>query len=335
MAFSRALGVISIISVSCLAAVGCGDDDSNSQPPGGAGESGEAGETSGGTSAGGTSNGGTGNGGTSSAGDAGNGTGGTAGDAGAGVGGQPVVGGAGGEPAVGGAAGAAGAGGEPPVVASAPQCGNSCEQDEDCFIDELNPSACDPETKRCYPTDKVLCVNNTSCIPNASFWFVECESDGDCADDDTERCVGVDGKGYCALLPGPDGCDEFSAATELPVFGSTAGAKATVCAAVWDRCRDGNCYYGCGDPFFEGDACGVGDGDTCNEVTGLCECATGAECDPSGVCQANKLCAECATDQNCIDKDAIGLDKCVAGKCGCAAASSCPDLTESATPVCE
>ncbi len=328
MAFSRTLSVISLISVSWLAAVGCGDDDDGGQQPGASGEGGEAG--SGGTSAGGEAGlGGTSAGGTNggSAGDAGHGTGGSAGDAGHGSGGQPVIGGAGGEPSVG---GAGGAGGEGPITVRAAQCGNSCEEDEDCRINEDQPYACDLETKRCYdPT--VVCANDASCVPGASFWSTQCVSDDDCAEDDSERCVAFNGVGYCAMLPDQGACF-FGEPADLPVFGG--GTTATVCASFLSRCREGQCMYNCADPIYGG-LCGVGNGDSCNEVTGLCECSAGTECEGSGVCQTNKLCAECVTDQDCIAKDAAGLDKCFEGKCGCGTASSCPDTTQAAMPVCE
>ncbi|MDF3070925.1 MAG: hypothetical protein K0R38_6526 [Polyangiaceae bacterium] len=329
MAFSRALGVISIISVSWFAAVGCGDDDSNTQQPGAGGEGGEAGEGAGGTSLGGTTSGGAGNGGTSSAGESGNGTGGTAGDAGAGVGGQPVVGGAGGEPPVtpvGGAAGeggAGGAGGQGPIAEASKQCGNECESDDDCFINANTLSSCDLVAKRCYDPSVVVCTTSADCIPPSNFWE-ECATTAEC-DDAALVCVTWQGAGYCATR-NVDGCEFPASELALPEFG-VPDAPVNVCVGLYG-CRDGKCEPGC-------EQFGGCDGDlTCGEVSHLCECASAAQCPESGVCGADKLCAQCADSTDCPG-GITGLDACVEGKCGCSAASACPDLTESATPVCE
>lgn len=329
MAFSRALGVIGIVTVSWLAAVGCGDDDGKKIQGGEGGEGGEA-PAGGKSSAGGSmSNGGggksSGGGGTSSAGNAGADLG--------GAGGPPSVdGGAGGDGPVtpsAGAGGDGGAGGEP--AATLTLCGNECEVAADCNIGVDFPGACDQETKRCYDPSKVRCQDNDDCVPASSSWSTNCTSDNDCADDDSERCIDVKGVGWCAPLPG-EGCT-FGEPTELPIFG-VATATATVCASTLDRCRGGSCEFNCADPIFGG-FCGAGNGDSCNAATGLCECADGPECEATGICGADKHCTECATDQDCIDKNALGLDKCFAGTCGCGSVSSCPDLTQAGNPVCE
>jgi hypothetical protein len=327
MAFSRALGVIGIVTVSWLAAVGCDDDDGKKVEPGQAGGEGGEAPAGGKSSAGGsTSNGGggksSGGGGTSSA-----------GDGGAGLGGAPPIvdGGAGGEPVTpsGGAAGDGGAGGEP--AAALALCGNECEMDADCNLGPDSPGACDQETKRCYDPSKVLCQDNADCVPPASFWTANCTSDSDCVFEDNQRCVELEGVGWCAPISG-EGCT-FGGPTALPLF-EIPTATVTVCAATWDRCRDGSCEFNCADPVFGG-FCEAGNGNSCNEDTGLCECEVGAECNATGICGADKHCTECATDQDCIDKNAAGLDKCFAGRCGCGSAASCPDNTQAATPVCE
>jgi hypothetical protein len=325
MAFSRALGVIGIVTVSWLAAVGCGDDDGKKVQPGEAGGEGGEAPAGGKSSAGGsTSNGGggksSGGGGTSSA-----------GDGGAGLGGAPptVDGGAGGEPVTpsGGAAGDGGAGGEAPVGALS--CGNECEVTADCQgVDAESRAICNQETKRCEDPFG-SCQVDADCLASASTWVHRCQSDADCGDDGTQTCVDFAGTGFCATLPDAGDCGFFDVKT-MPRKG--ADGNVDVCADTYGRCFDGKCDLGCDDPLFFGSLCdGSGNGDTCDENSGRCTCVANEEC-ASNVCGANSLCVECATTEHCTSK---GLDTCVLGKCGCGSAASCPDNTQAGIPVCE
>lgn len=349
MAFSRRLGVIGILGACWFVAVGCSDDedqkdssadggDGGEAPSAGksavAGSSNNAGKSGGGgkagASAGGAGGVATGGAGgetpsTAGAGGADGGSGGAAGAAevpGAGAGGASGASGAD-------AGGAAGAGGDA-GVAVAKACADECEIDADCAIQDAFGRACNQATHRCYDASVETCTTNDDCLPSGSQWFVNCETDDDCADDGSESCVGLAGVGYCAVLSVAGECS-FSEPKDMPRFG--AQGTSNVCVG-FDRCNAGACIFNCADPLFGGFCdVGNGNGDTCNPTTGLCECALPSECN-SGVCGADAHCAECALDSDCAGAQ-IGRDVCVAGKCGCSAASVCPDLTAEATPVCE
>jgi len=345
MAFSRRLGVIGILSVSWLVAVGCNDDGDKIAVQGDGGEAGDVGEagkqTSGGSAnnagkgganaagKGGMTSGGMPTGGTTNGGSAGNSA---VGGAGAGQGGE-TPGGAGGASA--GAAGSDAAGGDggaggAPQAPVAKKCDFGCNVDADCNgIDSAGH--CDPVLKRCRKTD---CAVSTDCAPVASLWFTTCVDDSGCAPD-LELCVAWEGLGYCAALPDPAFPDfpcTFGTPTELLRFG--AAGEAEVCADLTQVCSDkGACEPGCGSL-----GCDAGTGNTCNTATGICECALSTECTKAGVsvCGADALCA-CADDTDCQETAAAtGLGKCVAGVCGCDSAATCvnPGLAN-ATSVCD
>lgn len=350
MAFSRHLGVIGILSLSWLVAVGCNDDeDKNVEEAGG--EAGAAGETSGGKSTSGGSANNAGKSGSAAAGEGGMSTGGTtAGSGGTGMGGtagSAAIGGAGagavgGEDAGGaggvsaaaggataGAGGDGGAGGAPEVPV-AKKCDLGCNVDADCNgIDSVGH--CDQTLKRCRSTD---CTVSADCAPLASFWFATCADDSECTPT-LERCVAWQGVGYCAGVPDanfPEFPCTFGAPTTLPLFGAVGEAE--VCADVTQVCSDkGKCEFGCGSL-----GCDAGTGDTCNPTTGLCECAQSTECTKAGasVCGGNGLCG-CADDTDCAKTaGATGLGKCVNGTCGCDSAASCLNTGfPSATKICE
>lgn len=353
MAFSRRLGVIGILSVSWFVAVACSDDEKNGANAG-AGEAGEAGEASGGKSTSGGSANNAGKAGNATAGKGGmsttggtptGGSGGNAGSAvtggaGAGAVGGEDAGGAGGGPGLGGvgaggaSAGAGGtdeggAGGVP--AATVKSCGNQCEIDADCNIPDVIGQKCDQVSHRCYDSTEATCQTNDDCIPGGSFWSVPCATDAECADDDSESCVAVAGVGWCAVLAVAGEC-AMGEAKDLPRQGAQGESK--VCVA-YDRCQAGVCRYNCADPLFGSPCEGAGDGDSCNAVTGMCECTLGTECN-SGVCGGDKQCAECTTNEECSEAGPLsGWDVCVNGKCGCSSTSVCPDQTAAATPVCE
>jgi hypothetical protein len=339
MAFSRRLGVIGILGASWLLAVACGSDDDKKVSN--AGEAGEAGESAGGTPSSGGSSSNAGKSGGGAAGKGGNGgssAGGNAVAGGGGGGGMPSEGGAagatevplGGMPTAG--AGASGEGGMPAVAALS--CDYQCVNDGDCeipgpFTDTSHK--CNQVTKRCENPDEI-CSADSDCLAFASEWSVSCADDSGCTAD-FEACVTSHGKGYCASLPDlefPEFPCTRGAIIEVPRFG--AQGVVNVCGSPDPRCFDGKCAAGCGDPDR---GCGGGEGDTCNNDTGRCECATGDEC-ASGACE-NQRCVGCVTSEQCAaTAQFTGLDVCVNGRCGCSASQVCPDGGfESATAVCE
>ncbi len=335
MALSRRLGVVAILSSCFFVAVACGDDDSkDTGADAGAGGEGEGGDD--GSGSGGTKNT-AGKGGT--AGTAGKATGGSAGTGGtpptdAGAGGEAPQGGVGGEGAAtsGGAGaggegattnGGAGAGGEggAPVAEELKTCSWVCQSDDDCKAGADTSNKCDPVAKVC--ARPAVCEDNLDCVTSA--FMGACESDEGCFDG--TACVAWDGDGQCAWLPFDGACDPGSELEALPRMG--AAGTIDVCVDRSSACMDGQCVPGCAAV-----GCAPGNGDTCNEETGLCECEQGTECN-SGICNTDKTCAQCSTDEQCAASAAqTGLDICVNGSCGCSAASVCPNPFASATKAC-
>jgi hypothetical protein len=349
MAFSRRLGVIGIVGASWLVAVGCGSDDNKQVNTG---DAGDAGESAGGKASSGGSNSNAGKGGSNTAGKGGSGgvggknAGGTGGTGGAtagtggsggtqvgeaGQGGTPVgeSGGAGGAPDTSnaGAGGdAAGAGGQGPAAVVL-ACGNQCENDDDCAVDgAIVQMTCDLTSKRCVDPSVTACATPDDCTASASLWtFAPCATGDDC--DPGYECIDWQGAGYCAYTPDPD-CGFGDVKITLGQFG-LPDSPVDVCYTP-QACVAGACQPGC----ELGGCDGGGTGDTCSATTHQCECELGTECSVTGVCGADHHCTECKIDDDC-PAGITGKDKCVNGKCGCSGAAACPDLTASATPVCE
>jgi hypothetical protein len=345
MAYSRRLGVIGMLGVCFFVAVGCDDsDDKNVKDA----EGGEAGESAGGSAgSGGKSTGGSqnnaGKGGKATGGAAGSTTAGTAGTAnGGGEGGTAGegTGGLGGEGNTStplGGAGADGGGGEPGGGAggaeqvAAKSCGDQCEVSDDCIIaDSVEQKVCDPVAKRCVEPFHA-CEAHDDCLPWASSFTKTCANQADC-DDVSGVCVAWNGTGYCAAQPFEGTCigRPGAAATKLLQFGTPDPSMVDVCLSTEGRCNAGECIVSC---TAVGGCEGSGDGDQCNEDTGLCECQTADECG-GRECGADNHCVECVTGADC-DAQATGLDTCVNGSCGCSSPDSCIDQTANATPVCE
>jgi hypothetical protein len=325
MAFSRRLGVVGLLGVSWLLAVGCGDDGDKLKNAGDAGEAGEAPTGGKSTSGGSSNNAGTGgmstggNGGSSNAGmNAAAGTGGEAGGAGAG---GTAEAGAGGAAGAGGQGGAAGAGGTPePTLKS---CSNQCEIDADCKIDGSDQLTCDQGSHRCVDVTVATCAVSDDCVVSMNPWTT-CTTSADC-DPDFERCATWQGAGYCMQLH-IDDCNFGDVPATLAEFGK-ADSPVDVCYTA-AACKDKECMPGC-----ELIGCGTGDGETCSDLTHLCECTLPAEC-TSGICGADHACKQCATSDDCAG-GISGQDTCVNGACGCSSAAACPDLTDAGVPVCE
>jgi hypothetical protein len=341
MAFSRRLGVIGILGASWLVAVGCGsDDDKKVNSTAGAGEGGEA---SGGTPSSGGSNSNAGKGGmvivvggeggSAVAGTAGTGgsggtagSGGTTADAGAaGMAGAGAAAGAGGD------GGAAGGGNVTPVVAK--QCHYQCEIDADCKAGIDESQRCNPTTKRCEDP-MTSCTMNDDCLPFGNFLAVNCTSAAVDCNAGSESCVLLHGQGWC--VPRFDvetGCTQSGGEkVSLPNVGLAGNSN--VCLDLSPRCNAGTCIFGCAHELLGG--CDSGVGDTCNPATGLCECAASTECTADGVsaCGADSHCG-CNNAGDCSEAGVPGQSTCVAGTCGCADATECPNQYANATALCE
>ncbi len=320
MAFSRRFGVVGILAGLWLVAVGCDDSsDRKVTNPSDGGEGGEA--LNGGKSAGGSSNN-AGKGGATTAGKGGSGGAtagmGISGDAGAGQAG-------GGTEVVAGAGGAGGAGGAPAATAFA--CAYSCGVDNDCSVNGDATQKCNLTNHHCEDPANT-CTVDSDCLAAITPFFGSCVADVDCFLPD--RCVKLHGFGYCGTPPDVEtGCDIPNVVFKLKLF--ETGVDVDICGSPNARCASGTCIAGC-----SVDACPTGTGDTCNETTGLCECATGAKC-KSGVCGADGHCQECVTSNDCAPKSAsTGLDTCVNGRCGCSVATSCPaSHFDNAPAVCQ
>lgn len=330
MAFARRLGVIGILGACWFTAIACSDDEDRKDNAGDAGEGGDEGGGKAGTPSVGGSQGG--KAGMSGGGKAGSGIAGEAGgggtDAGSGSGGDAgsgMVAGAGGEPSGGGegglsSGGAGGEGGAP--VAAARSCVWSCENDSDCVRPDDTPGACNDVTNTCEEPTTQACSVHEDCGPSTMFWSFGCTTSANC--EPGYECVDYRGKVYCAVAADPDfGCDVYQTVTATLHEG---GGDVEVCVDPNARCSAGKCIANCEDV-----GCAPAEGDTCNPVTGRCECEENTECDTDLVC-SNSLCTECAEDEDCLPR---GLDTCVAGKCGCADVSSCAAAYPAATPACQ
>ncbi len=318
MAFSRSLGIGIVLGVSWLVAVGCGDSSNKKVVSGG--ESGEGGEaTTGGKASGGSSN---------NAGKAGAaGTAGTVADV-AGAGGMGISGDAGAGPlGTAGAGGAAEAGAGGAAPAGALSCVYACQVDDDCLLPGNDTTyKCNPTTKRCDDRT-LLCETDHECFAHVDSWPAGCTINDDCSFG--EACVAFRGTGFCAPLPGADGC----APDDIVTMSLFEGGEQQVCGSADARCIAGACDLGC-----SAVGCSGGDGQTCEPDSGVCSCETGADCD-SGVCTAGHCepAPQCATSDDCAaTADDTGLDVCVDGKCGCATSDTCiAGSFQNSSTVCE
>jgi hypothetical protein len=221
----------------------------------------------------------------------------------------------------------------------AKSCTYGCATDDDCVVDGDPTMKCHPTKKRCVdPTS--TCETNDDCVGFVSFWSPSCFEDADCQLPG-DVCVESGIYGLCASPPDPvDGClFPGTEPTTRKRFGTSDGGTpdggaVVVCGATSGRCNNGVCVDGCSsDPNFC--TSGGGFGETCNETSGMCECAASSECTTSGVSacnQQNHRC-ECVTNADCTSP---GFDTCVAGSCGCSNASACPTSPyKNAVSVCD
>jgi hypothetical protein len=325
MQATRSLGFIGVLGACWFVSAGCSssNNSTNVQPDGGSGgttgasggKPGTGGKAAGGASSGGKS----GSGGASSGGKSGSGgAGGTNGSGGALEGGTPEGG---------------PEGGVHPLLSKS--CGYQCNTDADCLTGTDagadDTYKCNPTRKRCENPIEV-CNSNDDCAGQASLWIPACTGDADCFPGDV--CVDAGGYGLCATPADPvDGCSFPPEPIVRRRFGTPDAGTVTVCGSTAGRCNAHRCSIGCSDdPNF---CTGAGLGPTCNATSGLCGCATNADCTATGVsvCNGTTHHCECATNADCAG--APGGDVCVNGSCGCSGTSICTVQFRNATSVCE
>jgi hypothetical protein len=273
----------------------------------------------------------TSNGGSQSAGMGGMSLGGfaAAGNAGAGghvaIAGSAAQGGSSGSAPTGGvSAGGGGSSGSGPIWPAPKGCAEACETTQDCRIGTQDYGfTCNPATQRCEKPG-VICQSSLECLPSASFWFLDCDSDADCFYFDDDACVSVAGVGKCArLAPGSSseasGCQPPTAdAVTLPRVGSAGSAL--VCADGRQRCERGACLAAC---RSHADCSAARNGSVCDLSTGACRCVRDQDCGGLGVSRCNVTSGrcECGGDTDC--EELADRDVCVEGQCACSSAAVC------------
>ncbi len=254
---------------------------------------------------------------------------GQSGAAGSGGSGQPAPnGGSGGEATTGGvsaggtgdSAGAAGSS----SIAGPKICAEACKTTQDCRIGSTDYGfVCSSSSHRCEKPG-APCQSSLECVPSASFWFLDCDSDADCFYFDDDACVSVAGAGKCArLAPGDDietsGCEAPSAdALLLPRFGGAGSLL--VCGDASRRCEQGACVAAC---RSHQDCTPARNGSVCDLQTGACRCVKDQDCGGLGVSHCNLTSGrcECAGSSDC--EELAGRDVCSEGQCACSSAAVC------------
>jgi hypothetical protein len=281
---------------------------------------------------------------------------GSAGDGGMSIGGSATAGHGGGGASVAGSAshagsagtapmggvgtggGGAGSSGSGPSFPAPKTCAEACKITSDCRIGNQDYGfTCNPATHRCEKP-LLVCQSSLECLPNASFWFLDCDSDADCFYFDDDACVSVAGVGKCArLAPGPSseasGCELPTAdAVTLPRFGG--GGSVLVCADGRQRCEHGDCVGAC---RAHADCSPARNGSVCDFATGVCRCVKDQDCGDLGVSRCNLTTGrcECSGDTDC--EELADRDVCVEGQCACSSAAACngDPLFASTKLVCE
>jgi hypothetical protein len=302
--------------------------DSGSAGLGGAG-SGSGGALGGGPSGSGGSAAGTsgtsgvaGNGGAGAASGAGMANGGSSGAGGAsGLGGAGAMSGAG----AGGAGGTAGSAGTPTgggagTGSAVATCAERCNTDADCRVFTVDAGyRCNTGTHRCERFAEP-CRAASECLPQASFWIFDCDSDADCFFFTDERCVDVGGIGRCArLAPSANGCgDQNPDEVTLPRFGTSGDVL--VCANASLTCSEGRCVPGCA---VDGDCSPARNGSVCDTSTGLCRCVRDQDCGGAGVSRCNTATGRCECTGATDCEEVPNSNACVAGRCGCGGVNAC------------
>jgi len=334
--------LFSLSSVAVLLSSCDGDDDTigTSGGSGGTAASGGSGENGGTSGKGGTAGGTTGGTGGNAEGGAGAGAGGAG--ARAGNGGSMSIGGAGSPGAAGdrpggggngaesgntdhGGAGAGGAANDKLLT-----CQTGCSSSDDCHSQALE-GRCDETLHLC-----VECTEHADCIPKANGWNLACVDDSDCAGGFLTACVDVGGSGRCAQpASAPPGC-LLTTATPYPRFGIEPLELVDVCVADSGRCSAHVCITGCTDQPNFCTSVSSGYGDTCDEASGLCHCASDDECTagPPHCNLTTHRCDECETNGDC--SQATTGHECHDGRCGCTGTSACPESSfPDGTPLCK
>ena len=213
-------------------------------------------------------------------------------------------------------------------------CAERCNVNADCRTFSTDASyRCNTSLHRCERLGEP-CRSSTECLPEASLWFFDCDSDTDCFFFSDERCVDVGGSGRCArVAPSANGCgDSNPDEVTLPLFGTSGNVL--VCANTSLTCDGGACVPGCAS---NADCSPARNGSVCDTNTRLCLCVRDEDCGGAGVsrCAIATGRCECADARDC--NDVPNSDACQAGRCGCSGVSACNDerTFSGTTYVCE
>ena len=234
--------------------------------------------------------------------------------------------------------GGSGSSGTGPVLPTPKSCAEACNTTQDCRIGNQDYGfTCNPATHRCEKPG-VVCQSSLECLPSASFWFLDCDSDADCFYFDDDACVSVAGVGKCArLAPGASsdasGCEPPTVdAVTLPRFG--AGGSVVVCADGRLRCEHGACVGNC---RSHADCSPARNGSVCDFSTGACRCVNDQDCGGLGVSHCNVTTGRCECDGNGDCEELDGRDVCAEGQCACSSAAVCnaEPIFSGTDPVCE
>jgi hypothetical protein len=234
--------------------------------------------------------------------------------------------------------GSAGSAGGSTSIPGPKVCAESCTTTQDCRIGSVDYGfVCNSSSHRCEKPG-APCQSALQCVPGASFWFLDCDSDADCFYFDDDACVSVAGAGKCArLAPGDDlqssGCEVPTAdAMLLPRI--AGGDPVLVCGDASRRCEQGACVAAC---RSHQDCNPTRNGSVCDFQTGACLCVKDQDCGGLGVSRCNVASGrcECASKGDC--EELPGRDICLEGQCACSSASVCQDepLFSGTKSVCE
>ena len=199
-------------------------------------------------------------------------------------------------------------------------CAERCNGNADCRVFSLDLGhRCNSSTHRCERFAEP-CRSSVECIPDASAWIFSCSTDADCFFFSDDLCVDVGGVGRCArMVPSATGCS-YSTPDEimLPRFG--VSGNALVCANTSRTCTEGKCLPGCA---TNTDCTPERNGSICDTMARTCRCVRDQDCGGAGVSHCNTATGrcECVSDEEC--SEVLNSNVCVAGRCGCSAATAC------------
>jgi len=200
-----------------------------------------------------------------------------------------------------------------PTAGDGMYCQEACNVDEDCFVGGVD-STLDCVDNRCTGEPPPGCTDDGQCVATFSGWALDCAAQADCPG---QVCIDIGGGvGKCAFSSDMIPCTPPAVDAMYPAI--EGGMDFAVCANQDYTCGDsGQCENPC---ESDGDCVVPGYG-KCYVDTGICGCASDADCSgDSPKCTDRGFCG-CAEDANCT---AAGTgDVCNDGSCGCSAASAC------------